>query len=192
MRIGLDLDNTLADYAGPLAGLCRTYGVDFAAGDPKLALRGFLRAEGREAEWTRLQGELYGPLMPSAQPFPGVAEFLEGAALKGAECVVVSHRTCHPLGGQSYDLHLAAREWLSGNGLSGIPVHLETSKMAKLARISSLELDVFVDDLPELLTDDAFPEGVGKLLFDPKGEHAERPGVTRFSSWRELAGLLFG
>ncbi len=38
----------------------------------KQAVRDFLRATGREADWTELQGIAYGPRIADAEPFPGV------------------------------------------------------------------------------------------------------------------------
>ena len=113
MRIGTDLDNTLADYGNVVRQMCRAHGIEPGEGDPKLALRSYLRAAGREPEWTALQGELYGPLMEGAEPFPGAVDFLASAASSGIECVVVSHRTRRPIAGQPHDLHASARAWVS-------------------------------------------------------------------------------
>jgi hypothetical protein len=191
MRIGLDLDNTLADYSAPLARLCTAHGVAVGEGDPKLALRGFLRAAGREDEWTRLQGELYGPLMTEALPFPGIPEFLSAARRAGVPCCVVSHRTRHPIAGPPHDLHASAKAWLSASGFDQMPAHFEETKVAKLARIAALELDVFLDDLPELLSDPGFPGGVRRFLFDPKGAHRAPAGVQPVRSWDEFTRIIF-
>jgi len=190
MRIGIDLDNTLADYAAPLARLCREYGVADCATEPKLALRDHLRRAGREPEWTRLQGEIYGPLMAEARLYPGAADFLAQGLGAGTSCVVVSHRTRHPIAGQSYDLHESARCWLADCGLGSIEIHLEETKASKLARISSLGLDVFIDDLPELLGDPAFPAGVEPVLFDPASHHRNSWGGRVVASWSALSDLL--
>lgn len=191
LRVGIDLDNTLADYAAPLERLCREHDVPVGQGDPKLALRGFLRAAGREEKWTRLQGELYGPLMMEAQPFPGVAEFLAAAQCSGVSCCVVSHRTRNPIAGQAHDLHAAARGWLASHGFGSLPVHLEETKSAKLCRIASLGLGLFVDDLPELLCDPGFPPGVRRFLFDPRGAHARSEGIERVDSWEAMRQAVF-
>lgn len=190
MRIGIDLDNTLADYAAPLARLCREYGVPHGGREPKLALRDHLRRVGREPEWTRLQGEIYGPLMAEARLYPGAADFVALALDTGASCVVVSHRTRHPIAGQGYDLHESARRWLAGCGLGSIEIHLEETKALKLTRISSLDLDVFIDDLPELLGDPAFPAGVDPVLFDPASHHHNSWRGRVAASWSVLSELL--
>ncbi|MBE2179993.1 MAG: hypothetical protein IAE97_05940 [Chthoniobacterales bacterium] len=192
MRIGIDLDNTLADYGNVVGQMCRVHGVETGGGDPKLALRAYLRAAGREAEWTALQGELYGPLMEGAEPFPGAVNFLISAAAAGADCIVVSHRTPRPIAGQAHDLHAAARAWIKGHLPPGLEVHLAETKQEKLSRIGKLRVDVFIDDLPELLGAAGFPAGVAKVLFDPRGEHPEQPGVERFRTWAEIAARLLG
>jgi hypothetical protein len=190
MRIGIDLDNTLADYSAPLLRLCALHGVDPGV-DPKLALREHLRGAGRENEWTRLQGEIYGPLMAEALLFPGVADFFRRSLDAGSECFIVSHRTRQPIAGEAHDLHCSARHWLRAMGLANVPVHLEESKSAKVGRIRSLDVNCFIDDLPELLMESAFPEGVRRILFDPGNQHADSPAWRRCSSWRSVTSELF-
>jgi hypothetical protein len=190
MRIGIDLDNTLADYSAPLLRLCALHGVDPGV-DPKLALREHLRGAGREHEWTRWQGEIYGLLMAEALLFPGVADFFRRSLAAGSECFIVSHRTRQPILGEAHDLHSTARHWLRAVGLANVPVHLEESKSAKVDRIRSLGVDIFIDDLPELLSDSAFPEGVRRILFDPGNRHANSPAWWRCNSWHSVASELF-
>lgn len=190
MRIGIDLDNTLADYSAPLLRLCALHGVR-PGGDPKLALREHLRGAGRESEWTRLQGEIYGPLMAEALLFPGAADFLRRSLAAGCECFIVSHRTRRPISGEAHDLHSSARHWLRAVGLANVPVYFEESKSAKVGCIRSLGVNCFIDDLPELLSDSAFPEGVRRLLFDPGNQHADSTAWRRCSSWHSVASELF-
>ncbi|HUQ72898.1 MAG TPA: hypothetical protein VM165_25440, partial [Planctomycetaceae bacterium] len=78
VRLGIDLDNTLVCYDQ----LCWQLAVDrgwIAAHIPigKTAVRNELRRLGREPDWTALQGEIYGPLMRDAVPFPGALEALQ-------------------------------------------------------------------------------------------------------------------
>ncbi len=190
MRIGIDLDNTLADYSAPLARLCREHGVKDGGADPKLALRDHLRRAGQEPEWTRLQGEIYGPLMAEARLYAGAADFLSRAATQGARCFVVSHRTRHPLAGQAYDLHESARRWLLAQGLGSTEIYLEETKSRKLARIAALGVEAFIDDLPELLGAPEFPVGARPILFDPARHHAEAWSGRSCSSWADLGKLL--
>ena len=110
---------------------------------------------------------------------------------------IVSHKTRTPFAGKPYDLHAAARDWLERQGFHdpdrlGLPrdrVFFELTKADKLRRIGECGCTHFIDDLPELLAEPAFPAGVTALLFSPGG----RPAAGRFptaASWAELAALL--
>lgn len=192
MRIGIDLDNTLADYRRLLEALCVKHGLPGSHSDPKLALRDYLRGKGREEEWTRLQGELYGPLMSDALLFEGVNEFFGRCHSQGASCHIVSHRTWKPISGGDHDLHEAARLWLGRQGLREVTAYLEETKSRKIERINTLDLDVFVDDLPEILLDPHFPAKTRGILFDPGDRHADHAGYSRVQNWEAVLKAVLG
>jgi len=189
MKIGIDLDNTLADYRRPLERLCAVHGLSGPYKDPKLALRGALRARGEEGEWTRLQGELYGPFMREAELFPGAAEVIRKWQASGCEVCVVSHRTSYPIAGEKHDLHAFARSWIQGVQLPVTDLFFEESKEAKVARIASLRCDLFIDDLPEVLSHPSFPMTSRKILFDPGRSHQPQPGIESAVTWAEIEEL---
>lgn len=193
MIIGVDFDNTIVSYDAVFPKLAVEFGL-MQPGDAfgKTALRDFLRAAGREDEWTELQGRVYGERMADAQPFPGVLDFFAQCRSRGVAAQIISHRTEYPYRGPRFNLHDAARAWLDRN----FPQHageifFEFTKENKLARIESAGCTHFVDDLPELLAEAAFPAGAEPLLFDPKGDHAAAP-FRRFASWREISEYFFG
>jgi hypothetical protein len=163
----------------------------------KRAVRDFLRAAGREADWTELQGVAYGSRITDAEPFPGVSAFLRRCRESGAAVAVVSHKTRHPYRGERHDLHAAAHDFLESHGfyardtgLSPDRVFLEPTLSGKLARVGSLGCAAFVDDLPEVLAEPGFPPGVRKVLFDPAGAHARPAAVARVTSWQECGDFL--
>lgn len=189
MRIGIDLDNTLADYRRPLERLCVSHGLPESPADPKLALREALRSRGGEREWTLLQGELYGPLMREAELFAGAADTIHQWKSAGCEVCVVSHRTKHPIVGEKHDLHAFARRWIDEQRLDVADLFFEETKEAKLTRIRSLRCDVFIDDLPEILLHPGFPAATRKILFDPGLSHPSHPDLQSARSWAEVAAL---
>ncbi len=106
---------------------------------------------------------------------------------------IVSHRTRHPYLGPPYDLHEAALDWMEQNGLfnagGGLArgrVFLEESKNEKLWRIGSLACTHFLDDLPELLAEPAFPEHVEPWLFDPNDDYVTSRAFRRVGSWHQF------
>jgi hypothetical protein len=192
VRIGLDFDNTIACYDGVFhaAGVARGL-IPASLATDKTSVRDHLRAVGREDEWTALQGYVYGARMDLVSLYPGCADFVSAARAAGHQVFIVSHKTRTPYLGPSYDLHQAAWGFLERHGLV-LPgaVHFELTVAAKLARIQALGLDAFVDDLPELLADPAFPAGCRALLFDPDGHWAARWQLERHACWDDISAAL--
>lgn len=197
MRIGLDFDNTIVRYDALFHRVAREM-ADIPAELPpsKVLVRNHLRAIGREALWTEMQGIVYGPRMGEAEIFPGLVDFLQWAGERGHALCIVSHRTRHPFLGPPYDLHQAARDWIGDRlRLGDRPliaedqVFFETTKPDKLARIAACGCRLFIDDLPEILRDAAFPADTRPLLFDPDGLHAT-DGLTACASWPAIRHRL--
>src|SRR5690349_18737381 len=117
MRIGLDFDNTIVCYDAAFYRAARDRDLIPADVTPtKDGVRNWLRAAGREDDWTELQGYIYGARMDLAEAFPGVREFMRRAAAAGCALDIVSHKTRHPYRGQKYDLHQSALGWLEAQG----------------------------------------------------------------------------
>ena len=199
MRIGIDFDNTIVCYDDVFYRAARERDLIPAEVPPtKGGVRDYLRGAGREDDWTALQGYIYGARMGLASAFPGVREFMRAATDADCTLSIVSHKTRHPYRGEKYDLHRAALDWLTEQGffddaslgLDRAKVFLETTKVSKLARIGTLRCDSFVDDLPELLDEPAFPAETQRVLFDPNDAAPDAPCYRRARSWNEIAGLL--
>jgi hypothetical protein len=199
MRIGLDFDNTIVCYDDAFYRAARDRGLIPADVKPtKDGVRNWLREAGREDGWTELQGYIYGARMDLAAAFPGVREFMRKAVEAGCALDIVSHKTRHPYRGERYDLHRAALGWLEAQGFFGdrslgldrANVHLELTRDGKLARIGALECDVFIDDLPELLGEPAFPADTRRVLFDPNDAAPDSQSYARARSWGDVSRLL--
>jgi len=204
MRIGIDLDNTIICYDELFGSLAWQQslipaGVQWS----KMQVRDYLRQTGREEAWTRLQGQAYGPAIEQALPFPGVKDFISRCRADSIPVFIISHKTREPFIGPRFDLHAAAMGWLerygffsASVGLTREDVFLEVTKADKLGRISEQACSHFIDDLPEIFDDAAFPTGVDRYLFS-SADAMERDGqshagcVNRFSSWFDLSKLLF-
>ncbi len=195
MLVGLDFDNTIVCYDKAISALAeKLSNLPPELPPTKLALRDFLRQSKREAEWTAFQGALYGPGMAYAQPFEQALETLQKLKDSGHSLCIVSHRSMRPHAGPAYDLHAAARGWvemwLSGAGLiDERAVFFHETREQKIAAIAALHCDVFLDDLPEVIEDLAFPGSCKAILFDPEGSQAAST-LTRVSSWAEFPHIL--
>ncbi len=197
MRLGIDLDNTIIDYTHAFAEAAVVAGVagaPFAGG--KTALRDGLRARaGGEELWQQVQALAYGPLIDRALPFPGVEAFFARARERGIALAIVSHKSefaaAAPAGP---NLRECAQDWLDARGFvrAGQPaVYFEATRAAKCARVASLGLTHFVDDLIEVFADLEFPRGCERWLFAPDDVPAEAPAERVFRNWSDLADATF-
>ena len=197
MLIGLDFDNTIVCYDKAIAQLAETL-PDLPADLPrvKLALRDFLRGANREPEWTAFQGAIYGPGMTYAEPFPQALEVMQTLKDMGHPLCIVSHRSLRPYAGPAYDLHAAARGWIQKRlaciGLvQNESAFFYETREQKIAAMSTMGCEVFLDDLPEVLGDEHFPQTCQAILFDPERSHTQSE-CTRIAHWSELPVLISG
>src|SRR6185369_621345 len=161
MRIGIDFDNTIACYDGVFhAAAIERALIPADLPDDKNSVRDYLNGQGRNDEFTELQGYVYGSRMDLASVYPGFQDFVRAARAAGHEVSIVSHKTRFPILGERHDMHLAARNFLEQRGLAGAGpqcvasdnVFFELTKEAKVARIAALGCQVFIDDLPEIFS----------------------------------------
>jgi hypothetical protein len=197
MHVGFDFDNTLICYDR----LFRQVALDSALipeaiPSEKNAVRDYLRRQGKENDWTRLQGEVYGCRILEAEAYPGVYAIIGKIARSNIPMCIVSHKTRTPYLGEPWDLHAAARSWLTlqgfhrseGLGWREDQVFFELTKEEKAARIVALGCTHFVDDLPEIL--DMLPDSIHKILFAPSEVVRRNPAWQLMTTWQDLPRIL--
>lgn len=200
MIIGVDFDNTLVCYDEIFHRLALERGLITPDVTPtKTDVRNHLRRMGNEQAFTELQGEVYGPRILEATIFPGAKEFFRSCRDQGVVVKIISHKTRFPYAGAGHDLHSAARSWLEHNWFflaegAALPreaVFFEPTKTAKIARIRSEKCDLFIDDLPELLADLAFPAETKRVLFDSANQFPDNAAYARMRSWDDITQFVF-
>ena len=198
LRIGIDLDNTLINYDRLFHEVSVERGfvpVGFAG--TKRDIRDCIRLyPGGEIAWQLIQAQVYGPAIAGATAANGALDFIRTARRRGAELMIVSHKTALAnLGAREVNLRDAAREWLCANGFvadDAVPesnLYFEDTRADKIARIISLRCTHFIDDLEEVFDDPAFPAGVERLLFTSDASLPDAP-YRRYASFREIADAL--
>ena len=203
MRIGIDFDNTIACYNGVFHAAALERGlIPAELGRDKNSVRDHLNGAGRNDDFTELQGYIYGARMDLVAPYPGFAGFVAAARKADHELFIVSHKTRYPILGPKYDMHAAARGFLSAHSLMGEGalqidpscVFFELTKEEKIARASVIRCEIFIDDLPEIFTMPGFPDGMRRILFDPANQFARVPenmgNLHRRLSWAVIAADL--
>lgn len=202
MRIGVDLDNTLALFDPVFSRLAAEAGL--AGPDVRLdhkQVRALARGgPGGDLAWQAMQGQAYGPRMGEARPAPGALDFLRRCAALAVPVRIISHKTEYAgVDPTRTPLRRAALDWLAGQGLIGpatglgpADVRFGATRAEKVDLIRAEQLTHFVDDLAETFLEPGFPAGTGAILYAP-GElsGAVPPGARRVRSWAELEALLF-
>ena len=201
MRIGIDLDNTLIDYTEAfLYGAHQFELIPKNWSGQKIELKSLIRSNSRgEQEWQRLQGKVYGHWIHKAKLYSGVFRFLWRCRLRGWGTTVVSHKTEYGhFDTDKISLRRAAKRFLQscqvlesdGSGLLK-ELRFKTTREEKIQTIKELQCDVFIDDLPDVLGNNGFPNGTRRILFDPENRY-ETAAFERVQSWDDLATTLLG
>lgn len=199
MRIGVDFDNTIVSYDALFHRLAvEQEHITPEVPATKEQVRDTMRRAGREEAWTELQGYVYGARICEATAFAGVKDFFRNCREAGVEVCIISHKTKHPFRGPAYDLHRAALDWLEHNGFFdprdiALPrdcVYLRTTLADKLQQIGDCGCTHFIDDLPELLSEAAFPATAERWLFDPNDHHPHERRFARVTAWTQLEDRL--
>ena len=193
----MDFDNTIVSYDGVFHKIAVENGLTpVDTESSKDSVRNYLRSIGREDDWTKLQGHVYGARMDAASPYPGVKEFFKRAVAEGVPISIVSHKTRHPFLGKQYDLHAAARHWVGlhltdavGPLVAPERVYFELTKESKVQHIADIGCTVYVDDLPEILLAPGFPAAASQILFDPDNHHQAQT-LPRATHWSEVRSRL--
>lgn len=201
MRIGLDFDNTLASYEDVFAPIAKRDGFvadDFIGG--KRETRDAVRASsGGERSWMALQGRVYGRYMPAAHLFPGVEMFLHHCRKSGARVFIISHKTLYGhYDEQKVDLRNAALTWMTEHGffdpdifaIDPNDVTFTTTREEKIDCIRALDVDIFIDDLEEVLNHPNFPTKTQRIHFDPTGQ-THNSNWPCFAHWQAITDKVF-
>jgi len=198
MILGIDFDNTIVCYdrAFYRCALAKSL-IPPTVIPAKNEIRNYLRKNDQEEKWIELQGLIYGVYMHEAEPFPGVIDFFKKCSHLGITVFIISHKTRYPYRGTKYDLHKVTYEWINNqnffserNASLSDYVFLELTKEEKIQRIIRQKCTHFIDDLPEFLSEFAFPSEVHRILFDPHHLHDDADADTHISSWSALSDWL--
>jgi len=198
MIIGIDFDNTIIDYNNLFyeAGLSLGVLPDHAECTKK-EIREYLIGIGREEDWTRIQGLVYGDFIRKAHVMEGFSSFSDLCAEKGWKIFIISHKTSDSITGERFDLHTSAFNWLEQNGIYGPDIRgvvagafFETTRSAKICRINQLGCDIMIDDLAEVLLHPDLSEDIVKILYDSQGTSTPDPRYRTAGSWDQIGEMI--
>jgi hypothetical protein len=198
MIIGIDFDNTIIDYNDLFyeAGLKLGILPDNTSCNKK-AIRDYLIGIGREEDWTRIQGLVYGEYIRKAKVMEGFSRFSHLCYGRGWKIFIISHKTRGSIIGEKFDLHTSAFSWLERNMIYGTNIRgavagvfFEVTRSEKICRINQLGCDIMIDDLAEVLLHPDLLRRIIKILYDPEGDCSPDPAYLIAGSWRQICGII--
>ena len=201
-HIGIDFDNTIADYdhlfveEGVRAGWYPS-----GQSGSKQSVRDHVRAsrEDGERNWQILQARVYAHRMPDARVMIGFGNFLRICADRDILVSIVSHKTRFAKrDGSRTDLREAALRWLAEQGylssgtlgLTRDRIYFEATRTEKIARIGDIACSDFIDDLIEVLAEPDFPDGVRKHLLTRQNESIRQQDISVHPTWGHIVDAL--
>ena len=195
--IGLDLDNTVIDYAPAYAALGKNFG--FEGNDAtRYQVRSTLRKSAEDdEEWQRFQALLYTEGLTLATPAQGIIEFLEELNRRNISAFIASNKTSTgPERFGKRDLRTPAREWLHRWGISPglvdvVDVTFHETLSSKVDEISSRAPNIFIDDLIEVFDIESFPVTTTKVLYQTEIDESVLDQGFVKANFRSLSRLLF-
>ncbi|MBP98425.1 phosphotransferase enzyme domain protein [Candidatus Poribacteria bacterium] len=203
MRIGIDFDNTIAQYDDVFRAIAIKEKMLKSNwfGKNKSEIRDYLRFQpAGEQTWMRLQGLVYGKHMQSAEIMPNVANFLLSCRRRKYEVFIVSHKTEYGhFDPEKIPLRSEALKWMETKGFFSTKhiginkenVFFAKTRTEKVNIISNLKCTYFIDDLPEIFTEDQFPDQTRKILFGFY-DAEYHPDKIVLNSWSEIFQRIFG
>lgn len=171
--LGLDLDNTVIDYGPAYARLADSLKVDVQVADREHIRAQLRRSEFDDEEWQHFQSVLYTEGLELAIPAEGVSDLLTTCCDLGLEVHIVSHKTTHgPRNFGARELRPPAQRWLerhliSHGLLDSQRIWFTDSLAEKIDTIAALNLDVFIDDLPQVLDHPEWPNRTLGIQYAP-------------------------
>ena len=199
LRIGLDFDNTIANYDLAFSKVADLLEIKTTATTKSEVKRDLLSRENGDFLWQKVQGLTYGRYIHLAELHSGLLEFVFRARSLGHQLFIVSHKTEFGHFDESLTpLRTAALQWLHTKRIVGdLPAQIKPHEVyfcqtqdEKILKINDLKLDVFIDDLEEIVNSQLLSSAVRRILFSTNLE-ANSEYECHFS-WREISQATLG
>lgn len=171
--LGLDLDNTVINYGPAYVRLADSLQIDVEVADREHIRAHLRRSDVDDEEWQHFQSVLYTEGLELAIPAEGVIDLLTTCCELGLEVHIVSHKTTY--GPESFgarELRPPAQDWIErhlvSRGLLDLcRVYFTDSLSEKVEAIAALHLDLFIDDLPQVLEHPKWPTQTLGIQYAP-------------------------
>ena len=197
LKIGVDLDNTIATFDELILKICTDLHIDVPiCCRTKASISRYLKDSGKNKEWTDIQAAIYGPKMHEAKVAAGFPKFVETAIAKNCTLTLISNRSFYAAHDfdKKYNLHESAKNWINTH-LPNIfnHTHFEPSASEKIRIASELKFDFFIDDLDEMVSSIDVRYACIKVDYEQSDYgHAQMTDAKSGLNWFDITKIIFG
>lgn len=188
-HFAFDLDNTLIDFSQSSIEYARKIGLSHC--ENLNALRRILKPGDEEsAEWTRAQSWIYGEGLHYANVSPYALKLIENLSIRKWKLSIISHKTeFGPVAFGKIPFRKLALEWLSNSTLHNYFSHnnniwFANSLNDKVAIISKIMPDFYVDDLLKVFLHNNYPDEITSFLY--KSKENTPSWINKIESFQEI------
>ena len=184
-NIFVDMDNTIAIYDAAILNICSNLKIKIPEKlKTKYEISSFLKKDGKNNIWTKIQAYCYSYYIKDAVPAPHSKAVLGNLKSSGYNLYLVSHKTKSPAYPLEVDLQDFARHWVAKNfGSIFSELHFFEKKVEKVEFIKHHKPDYMIDDLPEILQ-------LAQLGRDQSLLYSERKQTSKYftncTCWKEI------
>ena len=195
MKIGFDFDNTIIDYSTIFYEIAKKSNlITEKIETSKSSVKRFLHSKGKEKDFTKIQGLVYGKEIIRAKPAKNILKILKYLKKSNHELFIVSHKTKYPFEGEKINLRKSANNWIKtylkiNNKIIINPENIfyEDTIENKLKRINSLNIKYFIDDLSSIVNLIKSPS-IG-ILYDPNSLNNHN-GIKKINDHFDLKEII--
>jgi hypothetical protein len=144
--------------------------------------------------WQEAQSWIYTEGLSFAYPNTGAKELCSYLESNNFKLQIVSHKTTHtPKFCGEKPLRNLATQWIKESELSSYfsneeMIHYESTRLNKVKKIKSLNLNYFVDDLVEVFTEHKYPKEINSYLLC--SYDVDIPWVKKISSLLDIKEII--
>lgn len=200
MIVGIDLDNTIIKYDNAFIEAAKSLNINIPFGViNKIDLKKHCNSlnEG-ELIWQRIQGLAYGKfLLKNAKLYTGVKRFIWRLKNKGHIIKIISHKTKFGhFDEDKLSLREIATEFLKNNRIINNEsplvddVFFLNTRNKKVEKILSEKVEIFIDDLKEVIFDLKKISQIKTIHFDENYNGLNNEEVK--SDWQQIDNLING
>jgi len=189
IKLGIDLDNTVICYDKLIYDLAKKKYPDLNFTKSNISKESIkkkiIKFYGNN-QWTELQGLIYGEKILKADLYDNFKEVIKELK-NNFKIFIISHKTRYPVLGEKINLRNSAKNFLKNNKISFCEnelidqkrIYFAETKQEKIDIIKGQKIDIFIDDLDEILSE--LPKNIKKIHFSRK-----KKNFMNFYKWQDI------